>query len=1144
MNESEGTESASAPDTVPEEAPVAEGPSATAEWRRVTVETDDRTHSVRVLPDASSDTRRYVLPDHPSVRVGSDGPELSLVLVLERQPQADETDVSALVRFARLSLGLELGVTEPVLTRLDERDEGTTDDPPSLDHRRLYAREARFELVDPATGTTLASVTGSGGVAPGTLTATLERPAALALVDALRREHPAPALRLETTVTFRTAGDTRRVRVSGSWTAVYDALAAVLGGTSTFSEEDVRAALPTLLERDAVTVTGIEDPSTAGDAVFEAVWRQSFVVLDRVAEDRYRLGPRPYEGFRFSTSQEVRGETERTLTIRTPVEALLGGVLDGYDWERYVKLSVLGTDRPGESVLRRSRRRRRERRDSRGDPAALMLVDGGARSVWPALTEGARRAELPQATWRPVLAGGGAQYSLPDDFRVGSVAPRPRHLPVVDHGAERRSAWPDRTDPGRFWYAPSFEPVTPDPSTTDGTFEFDVTLLGKTPEGTHALRGDIRIELEPVVPEEAQPLETGHDLEPVEPRDVEVALEIPFFDRETRETVRHDVAGSATFEGDRLVATFELVDEWVELCYGALSTEGFQSLAPRIRTRYAFDAYYVLDDRTAVVSVGGKSAALPVAYAELVEPEPVYFDARSATLHLPGRSVRLGGDGASTSAGSARVPRSLPVGLATDGAGLRRANTVLATATPLTPLTNVGTLVRPTVTASTVASAEAVAEAVAEAEPEPRYGVRSVGRSGTADLLYPCETHGERYRRTVEGETETLGCDEAFAIDEIEFRLYRDRGDVLTPQLREYVEAVWQSRQRPDRYLVAPKRYRIDRYEPDHERAYGLRALLHSTVSLDASEARCVFSVRLVPDLPVFVRESLGAALRAPGQGPPVFEYPTAVATDVTYDWLLGVDTGDGSDATPSVLESDGGLFVQVQTDLLGGHRLVRWLEGFGANGTARFTMADGSTLRCALEVDPGRPTGPWSAGPVERRSTRGGLELSNPTRNPIDVSALGTAAGSTVPVEASLEPGASTLLERTDADPDAAPVYTERPASGVSLDERHLFVEDIEANVVFHCSADLDGLAVEELAIRVGLVGASEGTLSVSVDSGSPTAEVALVLPLTTYLDRPVVRYRLESTYADGRTARGDWRRQDLSTDGPIVYLESEVVP
>lgn len=1128
--------------------PVPIGPSAEADWTVWELPSSAGSGAVLTLPDEAAPVV-YYLPDGPAL---ADDPEtgapgLAATVLLDRQPHPEEAAIGHLVRHGAVSLDLTLA-SSPAVPEALAGETRAENDPsggePPVEYRPLYTREVQFDLIQDEKP--LVSTTAYGTEPRVTVSGALNRDAILGFMAALRGE--ASDLVVRTTVSFRTAEAPRRVTVRGTWSDVHDALAARIADDPV-GESVLREAFASMLKDGIVTA----EPEGPTDALFAAFMRQASVILTEVDDDQYALRGRPHPSFGFTAVETVRTGRERSVTLETDLKRVVGSALDGYEWDRFVRLYPLQTDRPGEPVLRRTRSTSaRPRGPGEQRPTRMAAIDGGVRSVASVIAVDESPAGLPRADWRPTVIDD-ARWQALDDLRVGEQVAGMRHLPVVDEGKEKESVWPDRIDANRYWYPPGFDPIKPD-TTTDANeaFAFDCEVLGALPEGGRALRATVRIKLEPTPPDSraVEELDDRHDFRPVELTDVSVELNVPYFDQDSRKTRRNALPGEASWDGEHLVVEVDLIDEWVKLAYGALSDPDFQELDATLTVAYAFEAYQPINNRTVILTVEDKVATLPVEYADRGvrrgDPLPVYFDAPSSTLHLPNRAVRLG-----PSQADAAEIRTEPTAVTADGGAAetraRSFPTMTASATPVTPLTDVGTLIRPE---HTIGDVTGGGEITLPGGPGPKYGVRTMRRRGSVDLLYPCETYGDRYRRTVDGETEAIGCDDAFRLDEITFRPYRRLPEALTPAVREYVRDVYQSRQRPDRYLVVPERYRIDRRPPTDTRPYQLRAMLHSTVRTDETDSTCTFIVGLVPDLPPYARRALTATLADLGADDPILEYPTAAADTTEYEWLTGFDIEEGVDAAPTVFEADRALYVHLETGLINGHLLVNWLRSMGVRGRATFMLADGTTLPVDLELNLARPTGPLEAGPIAVTHDGGRVELSNPTRNLIDVTDLRIygsdpdAMGPAIPVEATLDPGERVEVEVPSGFPEAYPIYTERASEATEIDEHHLFVENITANIVFHTSADLEALDIEELQIEVGLASGSEGARSVGLSPGTPTGEVRLVLPLTAYLDEAIVRYRIEATYTDDTTARTSWSEWDLTSRGPIVFLTEGDLP
>ena len=134
-----------------------------------------RPPAVLVRGQGQTSRGKVFLPAAPQLATQDGAPGLSLTLVLGRQPEPDEPDIAPLIRLGLLSLQVTLAVPPAVAATLP--------DPGSM--QPLFAREARFDLIDGPTGAVLATSTAVGPAASGTLGATLGRDATLAVLDAV-----------------------------------------------------------------------------------------------------------------------------------------------------------------------------------------------------------------------------------------------------------------------------------------------------------------------------------------------------------------------------------------------------------------------------------------------------------------------------------------------------------------------------------------------------------------------------------------------------------------------------------------------------------------------------------------------------------------------------------------------------------------------------------------------------------------------------------------------------------------------------------------------------------------------------------------------------------------------------------------------
>jgi hypothetical protein len=211
----------------------------------------------------------------------------------------------------------------------------TSDDPAT---RRMPAIEqVTFDIVHDMGPLPGARVIATGGVA--SMRVVLDAANARAVLAAI--DDPQSNLRVTVDVTYAADPVVQRVRMSGWWSAIYDALQPAFGGEGTVSYAALRDEFEAMLRRGTIAVMG-RDADV--DALFRTFVNASAIILRRVTpklkahdpRNRYALMRRPS---RVSLNMTVDSPlTQReTVTLSAPLGALAGRALAGHDRTRFIR---------------------------------------------------------------------------------------------------------------------------------------------------------------------------------------------------------------------------------------------------------------------------------------------------------------------------------------------------------------------------------------------------------------------------------------------------------------------------------------------------------------------------------------------------------------------------------------------------------------------------------------------------------------------------------------------------------------------------------------------------------------------------------------------------------------------------------------
>ncbi|HYP42354.1 MAG TPA: hypothetical protein VEX13_18520 [Chloroflexia bacterium] len=1181
------------------------GPSGQAEWEERRLESEGggmgAVNTILVLPDASNKSASaklgtyYYLPHAPLVKRDVAGsPVFSLTLVLSRNPRPDEDTVYPLISQGILNIGLtlDLNIEHQALAGSEGRNT------PNAIYKPLFVREAIFALLRKGDGdqpitlsTNETPVSGSDGM----LVANLDRSDTLAVLSAL--DGQATSLTLSATTAYRVAGMEQIVELEGSWAEIHDHLNGVAEeGNLTWTQ--LRLEFERMLAQDVVVATVITPsgperamPAPDIDAVFEMFMDLSSVILNRLTpelsptdgENRYELEKRPHEMFRLNFQQTLSGSTTHTKRIEGKLADVIGGALRDVERDAFIHLVshagvANGSGTPGANGIVPVPRRitvssnghsTRKHEDESARPRTQMAYLGGSlKAVSRALLAEDGRAGSTLALLRSDLASSADRLErrMPiedifvedarvEDIKVEDISvedwevirpphvPPARSLPVVSDPAA--PLWVDRLDSAKLWYAPLVTPIQPSPNDDPAAspFLFIFERSGATVSSQPGMDGTARfvLRLSPGSETLAAIEARGRPQAlPVPMLNLSIWLQLPFRDESG---ITRSQTLPATFQqnGDTITATVSLLNEWVRLCYGALAHHNFQREPARLSVAYSYEAYVPIGHDQILLRFGRKSATIPVVYSQLGGVKSIrkaYFDATEVAYRAPGTEIRfrrMAAESDSPDVATRRPPRDSEGGgdfvevvdvQPSENAVVVQPEVIQPILEPITP-----PIVPPFLPP----------QDIPHIVTRPRYATQTLVRHQDHNSLYPCDTFGAFYREKVGASSNSVGCQDAFALGQTRYRQYSEIGELAHPLYR-----VYRSLQQPGQFLVIPATYRISRYGPSKEgQAYRPTLLVYSTLDqATATNNRVVFAMGLQPDLPPYARRELLHKLSALARSP-IIEYPTTIESTIQYAWTIGSEIN----VEPLVVRVPDGFQVTLSTDLAGALLLRAMLQTQGVLGSVQFKLPDGSSLESRLTLELSNITGPWSSGPVEVSLSQGSAQLVNRIESPVRVSDLvvygASGGGKRVPVEATLMPGASQTVSLPEPGDEAYLVYSLPPGGGARLEEIRSFIEDIHTNVIFVDTVSHSNHGIERLEVQARVEGLDR-TYPVglaALPDKPPIGEVELTLPLTTYLERRILQFQVTKIFTSGEVAATPWLAWDLRQHGHVISLTWELI-
>ncbi|MDH3336790.1 MAG: hypothetical protein OER22_03890 [Gammaproteobacteria bacterium] len=1113
------------------------GPAADADWTVIAAAGAISGREVVAIPDASNPRRRgqglgpiqYYRYRDAVIAFGADGaPIFGLTLIVSRDPPPDEhLTVSKLIVGGIVNMDVTIAAPANIVTGPQYRC-GTADE----ELRPLFVRSSDWVLKTAGgDGVPIVSANASGTATTASLASHLDADTTRSVVAALRNE--ASDLELSWTARFRARAAPIEIEVRGQWATVHDHLS---GGhpQGYLTQAELRRAFDDMLAEGLFTVYSSSRPSsetaldsTITDAIFAGFRRNAYLLLTRESthlqatdpENIYQLRSRPAPSFEFSFVEEVTGdrivELERTVELRHLIQSALGA----YHWDRFVKIVVAETETGQPREVRRKARSRANRLGTVDQPVAeampapqIVARKGRQGSIETRLANNVALASpavlAASDAAKPVAVNAGVSYWAVADTMLVTNDNR-RSLPIIDNAS--RPPWPDRRVSRTGWYTPEFEVVMPTTNAThtNSPFTFRFERSGATSDGEPGLDATILFTLRKRQPSAAAAAVSNgrfQRVQEVTAKQLTVHLTIPFRDSAGR-TRRHAFPAEITLSGNEIQARVAIVNEWVRLAYGVLAYPDFQTEPAQVRVSFKFEGYYEIPEQQSPYLVGGKTAVVEVAYnaadvAAVRHADTAVLDAVNFVYHDSFASSQLQKESAE------RVTRSRGVDT------LRPVKTGVAKVSP--PLM----LARP--------------------PRNRRYGIRHFMRQQVVDLLVPCAGYGAVYTEVASGEERAIGCRDALRLGEIEYRMYEEIGALTSDRFR-----VLRSLQRPGRFMVLPSSYRISRMDHDTDDPYRPMVMVYSSLDVSAPENnRVIFDVGLEPDLAPFERAAIRSALREYAQSP-VLEYPTEIESDASYTWAVP------SGVTVEQFRMPNGFRVALKTDLASALLLKEMLSSpLGLSGSVSLRTADGVTHRTNLDLGLRDIIGPWERGPLGIDvADNGELQLSNHTEAAVDVAAVHAYSADdelrmVVPVEQSIAGEERIDVEGTELSTDDA-LYAEFESSTSGTEwpaEKRLYVEDVFTNIILINLINLEnrGLAAVVVDVEIPSITFSGSEM---LDDLNGIAEIAVVLPLFSFIASVALRIRVRAVGGSATGESGRWIDWDLKEDGHVISITPAMI-
>jgi hypothetical protein len=667
-----------------------------------------------------------------------------------------------------------------------------------------------------------------------------------------------------------------------------------------------------------------------------------------------------------------------------------------------------------------------------------------------------------------------------------------------------------------YWALPSLRlklPL-PDESSANSPFRFIFHKLGLGKDGKPVLEGEILLTIEihasDSVKQEIKREDTKAKILQVQPSNYKVTLSVPFINENGEVKKSLIDTQEINREGDDIKTTFRLTNEWVKLCYGALSLAGeLQGEDVEILVTYEFEGmgkkplvYTQLLLNAQVM----KLSALPIT-KRAIRNQKTYFNSATRKLVMENGQEIVFND-------KEKIP---------ENSGNRRtlASNKLANL-------NVASLnLLPAVNVSKVDHITA----------DKEYVKRSFLKTDKLVASIPCEQFGSFYlEEDHSGSRESVGCKEPYTLGEVRFRLFSE-----LPGLANSFFRVYQSTQVPNRFLVVPRRYVVTRYEPGVEDAAFTPCLrLYSSIDAeDLDRSLCLLDGTLAPDIPDYEIGKLRHMLSRYSLHAPEIVYPGQTEHEEEFQWSVP------GELSQSVESFSLGEFIRfsmsagIEKTLI----LHALLEDQGLSGVIQFKMPDDTNFSAVLNVALSTIRGPFIHGALKSESKNGKMSYSNELSFPVVLTLLHeySAEDHTMEaVERELAPKASHEIATSEGK-NYIMEYKEK-STEEKLEETRVYLEDIECQVIFTTGIDFQDAGIDHLEIHYSLPGEEKRVLRLAPDD--PVKEGFLLMPLTDFLRERKVEYQIHIK----KSGTGDpeirpLREVSLIEEGNIINITTSLL-
>ena len=423
---------------------------------------------------------------------------------------------------------------------------------------------------------------------------------------------------------------------------------------------------------------------------------------------------------------------------------------------------------------------------------------------------------------------------------------------------------------------------------------------------------------------------------------------------------------------------------------------------------------------------------------------------------------------------------------------------------------------------------------------EDNFMLEKFSRQQQTELFIPCSSYGSYFTEQSTGEIPvSIGCHEPYRLGEIKFQLYESITALAHPNY-----SIHRSLQSPGQYMIVPTTYRIGRFESTHPQFAG-RPCIHLYGALDEEDqfqqSKAYFTITLQPDISAMEWYTLKEQLKMLSPETTQLFFPGEIASSSVFRWNLP------SGVAVETLAAGRDVSATFSMDVMQVLALQGMIEQGNFQGIGTYTLPDGKSYTVSLQPDTSRICGPWLTGPLTVIVEDKNIQLRNSIEKEIQISriiGLNNKGEKIIdlPLQLLLKPGELNSVQ-TNMILDTVIADVKSSTSPSPINETWVFVDDVEAEVLFQADLDFTSSQISDLTIAFTLPPLYATEETIVLNTAQSSAEKSFFIPLTQLSKPREINYRFRAVGIHGESQWSSWLKQDLAKEGSLIWIKSQQV-